>query len=256
MSQASYPQSASAKPASGARRRRRSRKRTSLFDKVAAVVWPAERSVPAKLGIWLAVLLLFVMSIQGGRLGLAHLDVLRVENQLRYWQKLGRVASPASVEAALVAIARANRLHASNPYQLTLQANVLEWRAYSPVANGGQVVEADYRTALALHKQAAELRPLWPDTWAEMAQAKVRLNEFDAELEQILTRADQLGPYTPAVHLAVIQAGLPHWSGLSGAQRERFDRHVARGLADHRVRKHVTDMFRFYGLEQKLPVKK
>ncbi|WP_406828060.1 VpsP family polysaccharide biosynthesis protein [Microbulbifer sp. ARAS458-1] len=227
------------------RRRRRSRRRSGLASRIVSTVWPAERSLTVRAASWLAIILLISLSFFAARYGLAHLEVLRVENQLRYWQKLGKVPSPASLNTTLAAIERANGLHPDNPYQLTLQARILEWRAY----NNGQVIEQDYRQALALYKEATTLRPIWPESWAEMAQVKVRLNEFDAELDQILTKADQLGPYTPAVHLVVAQSNFPRIARLRPEQLSLLQTHTVRGVQDHRSRKQVIALVERYGAE-------
>mgnify|MGYP000029450485 CR=1 FL=1 len=217
-----------------------------MVAKLWSIVWPERLGLGGKLGTWAAVALLGYLSVHASALGLAHLQVLRVENQLKYWYKLGKVASPASLESALAAIERANALHPDNPYQLTLQARLLEWRAY----NAGQVIVEDYREALSLYQHAAKLRPLWPDNWAEMAQVKVRLNEFDADLNRYLVRADQLGPYTPAVHMAVAQANLPRLSLLVGDQVVLLETHVLRGVQDQRSKSQVLDLVRHYGREE------
>jgi len=228
---------------SGRRRRRRSRKRDSIAVKVLSFMWPEQVGFTRKLGTWLAVVVLIYLSAHAGALGLAHLQVLRVENQLNYWYKRGEVPSTASMVSALSAIEQANRLHPDNPYQLTLQARLLEWRGY----NNGNVIPQDYRAALALHQRAAALRPLWPDTWAEMAQIKVRLNEFDSALDGYLSRANELGPYTPAVHVAFAQANLIRVPSLSSEQLGLLETHVVRGLRDHRSKGQVTELIERYG---------
>ncbi|WP_158681672.1 VpsP family polysaccharide biosynthesis protein [Microbulbifer pacificus] len=231
-----------AEPSSSGRRRRRSRRRASPAAKFLSYIWPSDVSAARKLGVWVSVAALVWLSAHAAALGLAHLQVLRVENQLAYWYKRGEVASSASMVSALKAIEQANRLHPDNPYQLTLQARLLEWRAY----NGGNIVPQDYRDALRLHQRAAALRPLWPDSWADMAQLKIRLGEFDGDLDHYLTRADQLGPYTPAVHLAIAQANLPRLPTLSGGQQELLKTHLIRGVQDHRTKNQVIGLVEQY----------
>ncbi|MCK7598392.1 VpsP family polysaccharide biosynthesis protein [Microbulbifer sp. CAU 1566] len=225
------------------RRRRRSRKRMGVMPKLRAALWPAQVGPLQKGSTWLAIFLLLALCVHAGSMGLAYLQVVTAENQLKYWYKLGKVPSAASMESAMAAIERANELHPDNPYQLTLQARLLEWRAY----NAGEVVAEDYRAALALYQQAAALRPLWPDSWAEMAQIKVRLGEFDADMDRYLVRASELGPYTPAVHLAVVQAGLPRLPALVGNQRTLLQTHLIRGFQDPRSKKQTLTLVEQYG---------
>lgn len=235
-----------AEPTSSGRRRRRSHKRRGFARNLWRFVWPEQVGFTRKLGTWLAVVALIYLSGHAGALGLAHLQVLRVENQLDYWYKRGAVPSAASLVSAFDAIEQANRLHPDNPYQLTLQARLLEWRGY----NNGDVIPQDYRAALALHQRAAALRPLWPDTWAEMAQLKVRLNEFDSVLDGYLNRAHELGPYTPAVHVAIAQANLPRLPSLAAEQRALLQAHVLRGVQDHRTRAQVISLVELYGWQK------
>lgn len=233
---------------SGRRRRRRSSGRQSGFARVKRLLWPADVPLAARVSVWGLVLVLAFLSITGAKQGLANLQVIHVENQLKYWYKLGRVASPASMDSALSAIERARELHPDNPYQLTLHARLLEWRAFS----GGSSATEDYRAALTLHQQAAALRPLWPDSWAEMAQLKIRLFEFDQDLDKYLARAASLGPYTPAVHTAIVQAGLPRLPALHDERREMLKTHMIRGIADHRSRDAVLTQVSMYMQEREV----
>lgn len=232
---------------SGRRRRRRS-SRPSGFARVKRLLWPANVPLAARLGVWALVIVLVYLSVMGTKQGMANLQVIHAENQLKYWYKLGKVASPASMDSALAAIERARELHPDNPYQLTLHARLLEWRAFS----GGASAIEDYRAALSLHQQAAALRPLWPDSWAEMAQLKIRLFEFDQDLDRYLARAASLGPYTPAVHIAIVQAGLPRLPALHDERRETLKTHMIRGITDHRSRDAVLTQVSMYMQEREV----
>ncbi|WP_143735665.1 VpsP family polysaccharide biosynthesis protein [Microbulbifer mangrovi] len=235
---------------SGRRRRRRS-SRQSAFAHVKRLLWPAEASLATRLGVWGLVFVLAFLGVHGTKQGLANLQVIHVENQLKYWYKLGKVASPASMESALFSIERARELHPDNPYQLTLHARLLEWRGFS----GGTSAAEDYRAALSLYQQAAALRPLWPDSWAEMAQLKLRLFEFDEDLDRYLARAAALGPYTPAVHNAIVQAGLPRLPVLKALEDERMEMlktHMVRGIKDHRSRNTVLTQVSMYRQEREI----
>lgn len=190
--------------------------------------------------------LLAGLSVHAGSMGLAHLQVIRVENDLKRWQEAGRVTSLAAIESALLAIDRANRLHRDNPHQLTLKAHLLAWRAYTTgdtTADGSAA--ADYRAALELYRQAAALRPLWPNNRAEMINVKLNLKQLDGELDALLRQADKLGPYTLAVHLAIVRAGF-----ATGQRHEQLlQRHLLRGLKDRRSRRHFEQLVRQYGRE-------
>lgn len=182
------------------------------------------------------------LSVHAGSMGLAHLQVIRVENDLNRWQEAGGVASLEAIESALLAIDRAIRLHRDNPYQLTLKAHLLAWRAYIV---GGESAVTDDRAALELYRRAAALRPLWPNNRAEMINVKLNLNQLDRELDELLRQADKLGPYTPAVHAAIVRAGL----ATRRQHGQLLQRHLLRGLRDHRSRGRLEQLVRQYGQE-------
>ena len=122
---------------------------------------------------------------------------------------------------------------------------MLEWRGYS--GGAADVALADYRAALALHHRAAALRPLWPDTWAAMAGLKLQLNELDDELDFFLQQADKLGPYTAAVHTAVVRAGFAKLSQYPFQSVPLLQKHLLRGLRDPRTQREVKKLVRQSG---------
>lgn len=194
------------------------------------------------------------LSVHAGSMGLAHLQVIRVENDLNHWQQTGRVTSPQALESALSAIDRAIRLHRDDPYQLTLKAHLLAWRAYitaegSITADDSITAErsaaTDYRAALELYRRAVALRPLWPNNRTDMINAKLNLNQLDSELDELLRQADALGPYTPAVHIAIVRAGFA--KGQQGGQM--LQTHLLRGLQDHRSHSQILQLMQQYGKE-------
>ncbi|SEA33843.1 hypothetical protein [Microbulbifer marinus] len=204
--------------------------------------WYAKTS-PARLAVTaLLLVVLCGLSVHAGSLGLAHLQVIRVENDLMRWQQSGKVSSPEAMQNALTAIDRAIALHQDNPYQLSLKGRLLEWRAFS---TGGDAAAADYGAALDLYRRAAALRPLWPDSIAEMINVKLNLQQLDGELGGLMERADRLGPYTPAVHAAIVRAAFA--SGQHDSPL--LQRHLLRGLQDHRSRGQMQELTQQYRQE-------
>ena len=174
------------------------------------------------------------LSMHAGSLGLAHLQVIRVENDLERWARLGKVPSTQALESTQSAIERAIALHADNPYQLALKARLLEWRAFGAEDPGQSM--ADYRAALALYRESAALRPLWPDSWAEMINVKLNLGELDEELDDFMQQASQLGPHTPAVHTAIVRASYAKLARYPFRPLPLLETHLLRGLSDRRSR--------------------
>ncbi|WP_345550378.1 VpsP family polysaccharide biosynthesis protein [Microbulbifer aestuariivivens] len=188
--------------------------------------------------------LLLALVWRAGSCGLAHLQVVAVENVLKRWQQSGQLTSERDLELALKGIDRAIALHRNNPYQLSLKARLLEWRAYaSPEAEGRT---ADYRAALALYKEAAELRPMWPQTWAEMINVKLNLAEVDEELQAMIRRADKVGPYTPAVHSAIVRGGYAMQQLYPFARPPLLEQHLLRGLTDRRSHADIQRLVQEY----------
>jgi hypothetical protein len=96
----------------------------------------------------------------------------------------------------------------------------------------GDSVAKDYaRQGLEYHREAARLRPSASHSWANIALLKARLPEPDAEYESALGNAALLGPWEPDVQLAVLEAGLAHWSRLAPPAQAAVRETVARALA-------------------------
>jgi len=162
---------------------------------------------------------------------------MHAEHAMERWQVRGKVESERSMGDALASIDRAMQLHPDNPYLISLKARALEWRAYS---NGGAA--KDYLQALTLYREAARLRPIWPDTRAEIINVKLNLGQQDPELDNLVQRAHQLGPYTPAVHNAIVRAELARGNTTS----ELLQTHLLRGVQDHRSRGQVLQLVESY----------
>lgn len=233
------------------RRRRRSRKRTGFGARVVGAFrfWEQEwfrRASRVRLAVFGVLLaLLFSLAWHAASMGLAHLQVLRVEHSLAHWAKQGRAPAASSLEQAFTAIDSAISLHPDNPYQLTLKARLLGWRAFTTADEN--FPRDDYERALALYRRAAALRPLWPESWAEMIDVKLNLGEVDEELERFIQRADTLGPYTPAVHIAVVRAGFAQLQRYPFQNPPLLEKHLLRGLKDHRSRKQVLGLVEQFG---------
>ncbi|KUJ82427.1 hypothetical protein AWR36_011485 [Microbulbifer flavimaris] len=221
---------------------RKRRRRSPWYKK-----WYRDVSRPRLFFTGVLLLVLIGLAWRAGAWGMAHLQVVAVENTLKRWGENGKVSSERDLETAFASIDRAITLHEDNPYQLSLKARLLEWRAFG--AEEGEGRAADYRAALALYKEAAALRPLWPDTWAEMINVKLNLGELDKELQTFMQRADEMGPYIPAVHTAIVRAEYALKQQYPFEQRPLLDRHLLRGLNDHRSRREIQRLVEQYAQE-------
>ena len=78
-------------------------------------------------------------------------------------------------------------------------------------------------------REAIRQRPTSPFLWANLALAKLYLDQVDSEFFLALRHADDLGPWEPATQQGVLFAGLAAWDKLSADQRQSMERVVQRG---------------------------
>jgi tetratricopeptide (TPR) repeat protein len=74
------------------------------------------------------------------------------------------------------------------------------------------------------------LRPISPNTWANLAEAKYLEGETSAIFEAALSRASRLGPAQPHVQRMVAHYGLAVWDEVSPSTREAIDGMLAAGM--------------------------
>lgn len=186
-----------------------------------------------------ALLLLTYLAIKAGSLGLANLQIIKAENIFAQWAVKGQVSTVEQWRKAYAAVERSLSLHPGNPHNFTLQARLFEWRGLSESSDDSQ---SDFHRALELHQRAAELRPLWPYTWAEMAALKIRLNEIDEQLTVYIERAQATGPYTDKVHEVVVAYGLVLMAADPFSKIAGFKEQTLRGLQNPHSTKRVREL--------------
>ena len=79
-------------------------------------------------------------------------------------------------------------------------------------------------------RHALALRPVSPYSWAVLLQLKNSLGEYDAEFRRSLERTTTLGPYEPALQVAVAAVGFDAWKVLPDAERKIVGEAIRRGL--------------------------
>ena len=85
------------------------------------------------------------------------------------------------------------------------------------------------RDARARFRQALAQRPTSPFLWANLALAKLYLDEIDAEFFAALRHADALGPWEPIVQQMTVFVGLAAWQQLDPGLRQALVRTLERG---------------------------
>jgi len=108
-------------------------------------------------------------------------------------------------------------------------ARLYELRA-STLKAGEAPAQENLREALAYQRQAAALRPSSAYTWASIARLKANLPEPDREFESAVRNAALLGPWEPAVQLALADAGFRHWGILAPETRLALSGNALRTL--------------------------
>jgi hypothetical protein len=85
------------------------------------------------------------------------------------------------------------------------------------------------REARTRFRQALYQRPTSPFLWANLALAKLYLDEIDAEFLAALRHAEALGPWEPIVQQMTVFAGLAAWQQLDPGLRQALVRTLERG---------------------------
>jgi hypothetical protein len=132
----------------------------------------------------------------------------------------------ARIGAAQEALGESLRYSESNPSALNLigTLRVLKIRAST---NASEAV-AVANEARSFFREGLQLRPTSPFLWANLALAKLYLDELDLEMLAALRYADTLGPWEPMVQEATVFVGLAVWHKLDSAMRASVARAVER----------------------------
>lgn len=201
-------------------------------------VQPAKNSVAktnilAKLPRWstTACIVLFVflslILVQCARLGVAGLMVQRAQTEVDRWTAAS--PQPEMPEITRLANLFSNSLQytSGNPWALEgLGAIDLARMRGSRVPREALAAAKDAR----LHfRQALRQRPTSPYLWANLALAKLYLNEIDAEFFAAMRHAEELGPWEPVVQQTTLFAGLAMWSELDPELKQAMARTIERG---------------------------
>jgi hypothetical protein len=123
------------------------------------------------------------------------------------------------VSGALAHLGEALRLEPDNPHFVEQFARMHELQAIA-LAAGDPAARQALRQSAAAFRLAARIRPGSPYVWADLARVKLRLDDMDFEFYGALERAARLGPWEPAVQLAIVDIGLAAWSLLAAPARD------------------------------------
>ncbi|WP_139117651.1 hypothetical protein [Endozoicomonas atrinae] len=116
---------------------------------------------------------------------------------LDHWQQETEASNSFVVDASELDIAingveSAIRQMPENPALYVLKARVLERGRLSGI-------DTENHSELEAWQKAIVLRPSWPYSWSDYAQARSQYSLIDSEFEAALLRASELGPWEPRV---------------------------------------------------------
>ena len=160
-----------------------------------------------------AALILCGLAYTAASWGLADVFATQPRRAMWLWDSGKAVPGPADVQAVRGALESALRLKPGDPGIKEDLGRAHLWAA-AQVLPPAQVAQ-QRETALAYFRAAVRERPVSSYAWAAVAAAKWKMRDRDTEFEHALREAARLGPWEPAVQLALVDVGLQSWEGLS-----------------------------------------
>ena len=187
--------------------------------------------------------LLLLMVVQCARLGVAGLLAQTAQIEVDRW-------APPAPRPAIAEIARLTKMFSDslqytphNPWALEgLGAVDLARMRASRIPREALASVKDARLHFRL---ALTQRPTSPFLWANLALAKLYLDEIDAEFFAALRHAEELGPWEQTVQQTVLFAGLAAWQEMDPELRQEMVRTIERG--ESRIAEGIFKIVKSYG---------
>lgn len=195
------------------------------------------RELPGATGRWarlalIALLMAIGLAIaQSVRMGISGSKVARAQAEVDLASGGRRAPTTAEVMAvadrAQTYFAEGLTYEPDNPWALE-GLGLLELQRMRLVRTPGEAV-AHARNALRRFRDGLRQRPTSPFLWANLALAKLYLDEIDSEFITALSHADQLGPWEPSTQQVVLFAGLAAWQHLDPGLKRSMGAVLERG---------------------------
>ena len=107
-----------------------------------------------------------------------------------------------------------------------------EWRFFIADSPLSALQQQEFRQrSIDAYRQAAQLRPAWPDGWATLARQKALATEYDAEFTTAFINAERLGRWQPRIQLDLTEAALVDWAALTSDVQAVALRNVEQSLS-------------------------
>lgn len=166
-----------------------------------------------RLLILFALVVLFALGFNAVKHFKANSRMVPVQQQIQRWAN-GQEPDHVQWQQALAQIQQAVNLTPDQAeYQLTL-AKVIEWGWYKQYAEAERVAELP-----RLYQRAIELRPQWPQAYADAAWYWFFIEAKPDRAFEYLNQAYRLGPYLPEVLFRGLTIELQAWQGLTMTQK-------------------------------------
>ena len=178
--------------------------------------------------------------------GMASANFFQVQNFLTEWDRNSELLTEERYQQAEQLMTLTLAKEPQHPHYLLSMAKVLEWgwfKGFRP-ASEMELVERYYQ-------QAIELRPTWPNAYADYAwylsTVQFRLTDAFAQL----ALADRYGPYTPQVLLQTLAVAFSQWTHLNPTQKALAYRALERSVDAHpRLYNPVLKLVKQYQMER------
>jgi hypothetical protein len=175
-------------------------------------------STRERAGLIAALVVLAVIAAQSARLGASGLLAGFADAEVDQWKSAIQSISPEKANRARAQLAASLRVAGDNPWALE-RFGLLQLAAVSTYRNPQQALAAT-RDARERFRAALRQRPASPYLWADLALAKLYLDERDEELFAAMRHADVLGAREPAVQETLLFVGLALWEDLDAGLQE------------------------------------
>jgi hypothetical protein len=198
-------------------------------------------------GALLLFVLLALAAVQAARLGVSGALVQMAQLEIDRWNPLQVPLDSGRMLRAEAHLSDSLNFAADNPWALE-QIGVLDLARMRASIVPREALAAA-QDARARFRQALMQRPASPFLWANLALAKLYLDQIDAEFFSALRHAGELGPWEPAIQQTTLFVGLATWDRLDAGLRQALEQAVERG-ALHNARNiyEIVKSYRRYDL--------
>ena len=173
-------------------------------------------------------LLIFAISFPV-KYGIANVQYYAADHLLISWHKSPQTLNVKSWQQAFKSINKANELQPNHPLYLDIKGKVLLWGLN---LSDSEIMPKPQLLNLALNsfKQSLKIRPVWANTWIDLAMTKWHLNQIDDEFWLALEKAEKFGPYMPEVNLGLSTIYMAFWPQLTTIQKIKGVEQISRTM--------------------------